>query len=69
MAPWYTMPESEDAVRLAAIDEVWRALDAVRCSLRLAAGGCCMGLGEKLLIGTALEQIAESESALERVMR
>ncbi len=63
------MPECEDAVRLAAIDELWRALDAVRCSLRLAAKGCCMGLGEKQLIGTALEQITEAERALQRIMR
>lgn len=63
------MPELEDAARLAATDELWRALDAVRCSLRLAAGGCSVGLGEKQLIGTALEQIAQAESALRRVMR
>ncbi|KPJ90476.1 MAG: hypothetical protein AMS18_10780 [Gemmatimonas sp. SG8_17] len=69
MAPWHTMPECEDAVRLAATDELWRALDAVRCSLSLAVGGCSIGLGEKQLIGAALEQIAKAESALQRVMR
>jgi hypothetical protein len=69
MAPWYTMPECEEAVRLAAIDELWQVLDAVRCSLRLAAGGCSIGLGEKQLVGTALEQIAKAERALQRVMR
>ncbi len=63
------MPECEDALRLAATDRLWQVLDAVRCSLRLAAGGLSIGLGERQLIGIALEQIAEAERALQHVMR
>ena len=62
------MPELEDAVRLAATDELRRALDAVRCSLRLASGGWSLGLAEKQLIATALDQIAKAERALQRLM-
>ena len=68
MSPWVSLPPSPLALRNAALEELRGMLDAIRCSVSLAARGPIGERERRLLV--AIEIAAErAERAVQRLVR